>query len=216
MLFCGVLNGACVLFPAFPAHAKQQPPAVLKEIFKDFNQLEEHVWNQNWKGAAEGAINVKQIFLLLVPDIKKYSSSQTISLFAEVMGGLSQAIDSRDLAKSFRSFSMVQSVFVLAMEMYEYPVPPLVTCVEINIREALEKSKGASYDGVVREMQELIVLLSQAESERRKNGKDSKAISDFKMLLINAKMAAEVRDPIQTQDGLDAIQKHFRAFREVY
>lgn len=216
MLCCAAFSVACGFFSPSPAFAKPQPPAKLQEIYKDFNRLEENLGNRNWKGASEGANNIKQLFLSMVPDIKKYSTSEIMGLFAEVIGGFSQALDSRDLVKSRKSFSMVQSVFVLAMDMYEYQVPPLVTCLEINIREAMEKFKGTSYDDVVREMQELIVLLSQAESEKRKKGIDAKTISDFKMLLINAKMAAEVSDSIQTQDGLDAVQKQFRAFRALY
>ncbi len=216
MLYCGILGITCAICSPFPASAKPQPPAMLKEIYINFNRLEENLSNKNWKSAAEGANNVKQLFLAMVPDIKKYSTPEIISQFVEVMGDFSQAIDATDLARSLKTFSMVQSVFVHVMAIYEYPVPPLVTCLEINIHEAQERFKGTSYDAVVREMQELIVLLSQAESELRKKGIDAKEIGNFKINLINTKMSAEVSDPVQTKDGLETIQRQYRVFRAFY
>lgn len=215
-LCCWAIGLACCLSFAFPALAKPQPPAMLKEIFRDFSRLEENLSNENWKGASEGASHAKQSFLSMVPDIKKHSASESINQFVEVMGSFSQAVDARDLAKSLSYFPMVQAVFVRVLDIYEYQVPPLITGLEINIHEALENFKGTSYDAVAREMQELIVLLSQAESVLKRRGVSAKEIGNFKMLLINTKMAAAVSDPLQTKAGLDAIQSQFQPFRALY
>lgn len=216
VICCGVFGLVCGLSSPSPALAKPQPPSLLHEIFKDFNRLEETLGGQDWKGASDKANNLKHAFLSMVPELKNNSASETVSLFVEVMGNFSQALTARDSAKSQKFFSMVQGVFLLAMGVHEYQVPPLVTGLETNVREALEKLGETSYEGVAEEMQELVVLLSQAENMLKKKGVDAQEIGNFQILLITTKLAAAVSDPVQTKDGLDAIQKQFLAFRARY
>lgn len=213
LLVGGGISAACGFFPAFPALAKPQPPVVLQGIYDDFQRLEEDLNDRNWKRSVEGANTLKQVFVLMVPDIKKYSPSESVSVFAEVIARFFQDLEAKDLSRSQISFSMLQGIFVKTMGIYEYPVPPLVTCLEKNINEAAEKFKEKSFDAVAWEMQELIVLLSQAEGDFRNKGIESKEISSFKVLLINTKMASAVRDSVQTQEGLDAIQRKYQLFR---
>lgn len=205
-----------VLFFVSSALTKPAPPEGALDLFEIFREIEEKYEDNDWQATLDELSGFVSKFKNELPLIKEATSPSTIKNFKATYSNLKYSIKAHDLETTEDNFIRFQELFFEILDNYQFPVPPSLEVIRIDLGEVEEAIAEDDFDDIVSEMKETQSYFQILEKDLIRKGVASDLIAGFKNNVASVLADAEGKNKAGVKIGLAQLQKQLAFFSELY